>query len=146
MTVRNLSNSPARQRNVLLVLVLSALLIWIDSSILSTALERLADPDAGLNADPGQQQWASGAYSLLFATALFVAGALGDRYGHRTVLMTGLLVFGVASCWAAWSGDATNLILARGLMGVGAAMMPPSSMAIIGATFSPERRAGAIGA
>src|SRR4051794_20807222 len=142
MTVRDLSISVPRQRRVLSVLVFAAVLIWIDTTILGIALERIADPRTGLGATPGQLQWAVGAYALLFATALFAAGALGDRYGHRTILVLGLLCFGVASVWAAWAGGATGLILARGLMGLGGAMMMPTSMAIIGVTFPPERRAG----
>ena len=146
MTVRDLSITLPRQRRVLSVLVFAAVIIWIDTTILGIALERLADPRGGLGATPGQLQWAVGAYALLFATALFAAGALGDRYGHRTVLMLGLMFFGAASGWAAWAGSPTELILARGLMGLGGAMMTPSSMAIIGVTFPPERRAGAIAA
>jgi len=146
MTVRDLSISLPRQRRVLSILVFAAVLIWIDTTILGIALERIADPRTGLGATPGQLQWAVGAYALLFATALFAAGALGDRYGHRTILVLGLLCFGGASVWAAWAGGATGLILARGLMGLGGAMMMPTSMAIIGATFPPERRAGAIAA
>lgn len=150
MTVRDLSISVPRQRRVLSVLVFAAVLIWIDTTILGIALERIADPRTGLGATPGQLQWAVGSYALLFATALFAAGALGDRYGHRTILVLGLLCFGAASVWAAESQHladaATSLILARGLMGLGGAMMMPTSMAIIGATFPPERRAGAIAA
>ncbi|MCW6008192.1 MFS transporter [Micromonospora sp. CPCC 205371] len=126
MTVRDLSFSHSRQRRVLSVLVLSAVLIWIDTTILGIALEHLADPRHGLGATPGELQWAVGSYALLFATALFAAGALGDRYGHRTILVAGLAAFGAASVWAAWAGDATSLILARGLMGVGGAMIMPT--------------------
>ncbi len=144
MTVRDLSITLPQQRRVLSVLVFAAVLIWIDTTILGIALERIADPRTGLGATPGELQWAVGSYALLFATALFAAGALGDRYGHRTILVAGLAVFGAASVWAAWAGDATGLILARGLMGLGGAMMMPTSMAIIGATFPAERRAGAI--
>jgi EmrB/QacA subfamily drug resistance transporter len=146
MTVRDLSINLPQQRRVLSVLVFAAVLIWIDTTILGIALERIADPRTGLGATPGELQWAVGSYALLFATALFAAGALGDRYGHRTILVAGLTVFGAASVWAAWAGDATGLILARGLMGLGGAMMMPTSMAIIGATFPAERRAGAIAA
>ena len=135
---------PPRQRRILAILVVSAVLIWIDSTVLGIALERLADPVQGLGATPGQLQWAVGIYSLLFATALFLAGALGDRYGHRTILMLGLLVFGIASAWAAWATDPVGLILARATMGLGGALIMPTSMAIIGWTFPPERRAGAI--
>jgi EmrB/QacA subfamily drug resistance transporter len=135
-----------KHNRILSILVVSAVLIWIDTTVLGIALERLADPIAGLGASPGQLQWMIGAYSLLFATALFAAGALGDRYGHRTVLLAGLGTFGLASAWAAWSTGATSLIVARGLMGVGSAMIMPTSMAIISWTFPPERRAGAIAA
>ncbi|WP_329004213.1 MFS transporter [Kribbella sp. NBC_00709] len=135
---------PRRQRRILAILVVSAVLIWIDSTVLGIALERLTDPVDGLGATPGQLQWAVGIYSLLFATALFLAGALGDRYGHRTVLMLGLLIFGGASAWAAWATDPVALILARAAMGLGGALIMPPSMAIIGWTFPPERRAGAI--
>ena len=134
------------ERRILSVLVVSAVLIWIDATVLGIALERLADSATGLAATPGQLQWAVGAYSLLFATALFAAGALGDRFGHRTILLLGLAVFGLASAAAAWSTDATQLIVARALMGTGGAMIMPTSMAIIGSTFPPERRAGAIAA
>jgi EmrB/QacA subfamily drug resistance transporter len=134
------------ERRILSVLVVSAVLIWIDTTVLGIALERLTDPHAGLAATPGQLQWAVGAYSLLFATVLFAAGALGDRFGHRTILLLGLAIFGLASAAAAWSPGATQLIVARALMGAGGAMIMPSSMAIIGSTFPPERRAGAIAA
>jgi EmrB/QacA subfamily drug resistance transporter len=140
------SHSPARQRRILSILVVSAILIWLDATVLGIALERLADPVAGLGATPGQLQWAVGVYSLLFATVLFAAGALGDRFGHRTVLMTGMAVFGIASAWAAWASGPAELIAARALMGAGGAMIMPTSMAIIGWTFPPERRPGAIAA
>src|SRR4029450_11167159 len=126
MTVRDLSISLPRQRRVLSVLVFAAVLIWIDTTILGIALERIADPRTGLGARPGQLQCAVGAYALLFAHAPSSAGS--------------------PSAWAASAGGPTGLILARGLMGLGGAMMMPSSMAIIGATFPPERRAGAIAA
>src|SRR5690349_20462948 len=134
------------ERRILSVLVVSAVLIWVDATVLGIALERLADPAAGLAATPGQLQWAVGAYSLFFATALFAAGALGDRFGHRTILLLGLAIFGLASAAAAWSTGATELIAARALMGTGGAMIMPASMAIIGSTFPPKRRAGAIAA
>jgi EmrB/QacA subfamily drug resistance transporter len=137
---------PRRQRRILAILVLSSVLIWIDATVLGIALERLADPVHGLGARPGQLQWAIGIYSLLFATALFLAGAVGDRYGHRTVLIVGLLVFGASSAGAAWATTPTVLILARAAMGLGGALIMPSSMAIIGFAFPPERRATAIAA
>jgi len=86
-----------RQQRILAVLMLCSLLIWVDNTVLSTALETLADPVRGLGANPGQLQWATGAYTLAFATLMFTAGALGDRFGHRTVFSSGLVVFAGSS-------------------------------------------------
>ncbi|MEU9707112.1 MFS transporter [Streptomyces sp. NPDC047967] len=138
-----LSNS--RQRLILSVLMLCSLLIWLENTVLSTTLETLADPAHGLGADPGQLQWATGAYTLAFATLMFTAGALGDRFGHRTVFSAGLAVFAGSSVWAAYSGDAAQLIAARAAMGVGSALMTPAMMAILMWTFSGPARAAAIG-
>src|SRR3954454_20845433 len=86
----------SRQQLILAVLMVCSLLIWLDNTVLSTALETLADPVRGLNASPAELQWATGSYTLAFATLMFTAGALGDRFGHRVVLATGLVVFGIA--------------------------------------------------
>lgn len=134
-----------RQRLILAVLLLSSLLIWMDNTILSTALETLSDPVRGLDATPSQLQWATGSYTLVFAALMFTAGALGDRFGHRTVLATGMAVFAAASIWAAYSGDAAQLIAARAAMGVGAALIMPATMAILTWTFTGPARATAIG-
>ncbi|MFI1914197.1 MFS transporter [Nocardia sp. NPDC020380] len=134
-----------RQRLILAVLVLSSLLIWMDNTILSTAFETLADPVRGLGADPAQLQWATGSYTLVFATLMFTAGAMGDRFGHRTVLATGMVVFGVAAVWGAYAGDADRLIAARAVMGVGSALIMPATMAILTWTFTGPARAMAIG-
>ncbi|MEU8918623.1 MFS transporter [Streptomyces nigrescens] len=82
-----------------------SLLIWLDNTVLSTTLETLADPVRGLDASPAELQWATGSYTLAFATLMFTAGALGDRFGHRTVLATGLVIFAGSSVGpvaAAW--------------------------------------------
>uniref|UniRef100_UPI000593106C MFS transporter n=1 Tax=Nocardia concava TaxID=257281 RepID=UPI000593106C len=134
-----------RQRLILSVLLLSSLLIWIDNTILSTALETLADPVRGLGANPAQLQWASGSYTLVFAALMFTAGALGDRFGHRSVLATGLVVFALSSIWAAYAGDPGQLIAARAVMGVGSALIMPGTMATVTWTFTGPDRAAAIG-
>ncbi|WP_018684161.1 MFS transporter [Actinokineospora enzanensis] len=133
-----------RQWLVLAVLVMSSLLIWLDNTILSTAFETLTDPVRGLGASPAQLQWATGAYTLVFATLMFTAGALGDRFGHRTTLSAGMAVFAAASAWAAYAGDAGQLIAARAVMGLGSALIMPATMAILMWTFSGPARATAI--
>lgn len=135
----------SRQRLILAVLLLSSLLIWLDNTILATALETLADPIRGLGANPAQLQWASGSYTLVFAALMFTAGALGDRYGHRRVLATGLVIFAAASIWAAYAGNPGHLIAARAVMGVGSAMIMPATMATVTWTFTGPARAAAIG-
>ncbi|MBM7167670.1 MFS transporter [Streptomyces sp. G44] len=134
----------SRQRLILAVLMLCSLVIWLDNTVLSTTLETLADPVRGLDAGPAELQWATGSYTLTFATLMFTAGALGDRFGHRTVLVTGLVVFAGASMWAAYASDAGQLIAARAAMGIGSALIMPANLAILMWTFSGPARASAI--
>ncbi|GLY70397.1 MFS transporter [Amycolatopsis taiwanensis] len=133
-----------RQQLILAVLMLCSLLIWLDNTVLSTTLETLADPVRGLDAGPAELQWATGSYTLAFATLMFTAGALGDRLGHRTVLATGLVVFAGSSVWAAYASDAGQLIAARAAMGVGSALIMPANLAILMWTFTGPARATAI--
>jgi len=144
-----MSDSPAlsrtRQRLILAVLVFSPLIVWLDNTILNTAFETLASPGRGLGASPGELQWSVGSYTLVFATLMFTAGALGDRFGHRTILLAGLTVFGLASVWAAYAGGPGGLITARAVMGAGSALIVPASMAIVSFTFEGPARASAFG-
>ncbi|MEV7373957.1 MFS transporter [Streptomyces sp. NPDC090301] len=135
----------SRQQLILAVLMLCSLLIWLENTVLSTTLETLADPVRGLGADPGRLQWATGSYTLAFATLMFTAGALGDRFGHRTVFASGLVIFAGSSLWAAFAGDAGRLIAARAAMGVGSALITPAMLAILMLTFTGPARAAAIG-
>jgi MFS family permease len=75
----------------------------------------------------------------------FTAGALGDRFGHRTMLAAGMAVFGGSSLWAAYAGSGAQLIAARAVMGAGSALMMPATMAVISWTFSAKDRAAAFG-
>ncbi|MEU2792559.1 MFS transporter [Streptomyces sp. NPDC007100] len=134
----------SRQQLILAVLMLCSLLIWLDNTVLSTTLETLADPGRGLDATPAELQWATGSYTLAFATLMFTAGALGDRFGHRAVLAIGLVVFAGSSVWAAYAGDADQLIAARAAMGVGSALIMPANLAILMWTFTGPARSTAI--
>ena len=134
-----------RQRLILAVLVFSPIVIWMDNTILNTAFVRLADPVRGLGASPGELQWAVGSYTLVFATLMFTAGAIGDRFGHRTILIIGMVVFGLSSVWAAYAGGPAELIAARAVMGAGSALAVPATMAILTWTFTGPARAAAFG-
>ncbi|NUR26934.1 MAG: MFS transporter [Catenulispora sp.] len=143
-----MSESPpagSRQRLVLAVLIFAQVLIWIDGTALTTVYETLADPVRGLGATPGQLQWATGSYTLVLATATFTGGALGDRFGHRNTLLAGMALFGLASIAAAYSQDTGQLIAARAVMGLGAALLIPATLATVSFTFEPAQRPGAFG-
>src|ERR1700747_3536061 len=115
-------------------LALSMLTIGLDTTVLSVALPTLAvDP----HATTAQLQWFSTSYTLVLAALLLPAGALGDRYGYKKLLLLALLIFGASSVWCAYSGSADLLILARGVLGIGAAFMIPLSMAVL-PSISPD--------
>ena len=90
-------------------------------------------------------QWIVDAYSLAFAGAMLAAGVTGDRIGRKRTLVAGLAVFLVASVWCALSRSTGELIAARTLMGLGAAIVLPLSIAIVSVTFTDGERPKAIG-
>lgn len=125
------------------VLCVSLLAIVIDNTIVNVALPTLV---RDLDADVAELQWVVDAYTLVFAALLLVAGALGDRYGRRRTLLAGLAVFGTASAWAAYAGGVDGLILARAVMGAGAAFIMPATLSLLIGVFTDTReRTMAIG-
>jgi EmrB/QacA subfamily drug resistance transporter len=85
-------------------------------------------------------EWINAIYSLVFAALLIIAGRLGDRIGRRLVFMSGAVVFGVASIVAARTGSGEALIAARAFQGVGGAMMSPTSLSLVNATYTGRSR------
>lgn len=127
----------------LAAMCLSLLLVAIDNTILNVALPTLARE---LDASSSQLQWIVDGYVLVFAGLLLLGGTLGDRFGRRRALVAGLLVFAVASLAAAHADSSTALVVCRGLMGAGAALVMPATLSIITTTFrDPTERARAIG-
>ena len=90
-------------------------------------------------------EWIIDAYLLVFAVLLLPAGALGDRYGRRKALIAGLVVFGTASAAAMAVSSANDLIVLRGLIGLGAALVMPATLSTITGTFPPAERTRAVG-
>lgn len=125
------------------VLSFSLLVIGLDNTVLNVALPTLA---RDLEASTSQLQWIVDAYTLAFAGLLLTSGSLSDRFGRKRALLLGLLIFGSGSVWAAFSGSANVLIAARALMGIGGALIMPSTMSITTNTFPAKERAKAIGA
>ena len=127
----------------LAVLCLSLMVIGVDNTILNVALPKIV---GDLGAKGSQLQWMIDAYTIVFASLLLTAGALGDRYGRKRMLHIGVIVFGACSTLAAFSGSATGLIGARALMGIGGACIFPTTLSILTNTFrDPAERAKAIG-
>jgi EmrB/QacA subfamily drug resistance transporter len=126
----------------LAVLCLSLLVIGLDNTILNVALPTM---QRDLDASSSQLQWIVDVYMLVFAGVLLTAGSLGDRFGRKRALSLGLLVFGLGSLGSALAGSPELLIAMRGLMGVGGALIMPSTLSILTATFPASERGKAIG-
>jgi EmrB/QacA subfamily drug resistance transporter len=124
-------------------LLLAAFAINLDTTIVNVALPTLARQ---LHASNSELQWIVDAYNLVFAAFLLVAGSLSDRLGRKGMLLAGLAVFGIASAVGGLAVSSSELIVARCVMGLGAAMAFPATLSLISNVF-PERaeRARAIG-
>jgi EmrB/QacA subfamily drug resistance transporter len=132
-----------RRWATLCVLSLSLIVIGLDNTILNVALPTLVRE---LGATQSQLQWMVDAYILVFAGLLLTMGALGDRYGRKLALTAGLVIFGLSSVAAAFADSANALIAARAVMGVGGALIMPSTLSIITNVFSGPERGRAIAA
>jgi len=127
---------------ILAVLSASLLIIIIDDTIINIAVPTL---QRELGASTSALQWVVDAYIVVFAGLLLAMGALGDRFGRKRFLQLGLLVFTGASLLGAYAGSASQLIMARALMGAGGAMIMPSTLSVITDVFPRGERVKAIG-
>lgn len=135
------SYGTARPWPALWALVIGFFMILIDTTIVSVATPAIMQ---GLDADINDVVWVSSAYLLAYAVPLLITGRLGDRFGPKTLYLTGLALFTVSSLWCGLSGSIGMLIAARVVQGLGASMMTPQTMAVITRTFPPNRRGGAM--
>lgn len=138
------SRRPAPSALVLVVVLIAVLAITVETTVINVALPTL---NTELGASTTELQWIVDAYNLAFAALVLAGGGLGDRYGRRGILVLGLLLFAATNIWAALSTDAATLIASRVAMGGASALVYPTTLAIITATFRDRRaRAAAIGA
>ncbi|WP_256815357.1 MFS transporter [Pseudomonas guariconensis] len=123
----------------LAVLMLPVLLVTVDNTVLGFALPKIAE---ALHPTASQQLWMIDAYSLVLAGLLVSMGSLGDRIGHRKLLLVGSLGFAITSIMTAYSSSAPQLIGGRACMGIFGAMLMPSTLALIRSVFEDreERR------
>ena len=132
-----------RKPLILISLLLAAFAINVDTTIVNVALPTLVRQ---LHASTSQLQWVVDAFSLLFAGSVLAAGSLSDRFGRKGMLLAGLVVFGGASLAGGLTDSPGQLIAARAVMGVGAAMVFPSTLSLLTNAFTERReRALAIG-
>ncbi|MEV5413710.1 MFS transporter [Thermopolyspora sp. NPDC052614] len=128
---------------ILLVLCLSLLVLVVDNTVLNLAIPSLM---RDLGASPSDVQWVIDAYVLVFAGLLLTSGGLSDRFGRRRMLVIGLTVFGAASLLATLAQEPWHLVAGRALMGVGGALVMPSTLSILITVFDESERRKAIAA
>jgi EmrB/QacA subfamily drug resistance transporter len=127
----------------LAALALSVLVVALDLFVLTLALPTVS---SDLHASSGDLQWFVDAYSLVLAAALLPAGLLGDRVGRKRLLIGALVLFGFASLACAYSTSAGELIAARAVLGLAAAVILPMSLAVLPVLFTAAERPRAIAA
>ncbi|MGA2321610.1 MAG: DHA2 family efflux MFS transporter permease subunit [Solirubrobacteraceae bacterium] len=130
-----MASVPPSQRRwwVLAVLCVPLLIVSLDSTVLNVVLPTLVRK---LHATTSELQWIVDAYVLVFGGLMLVAGSLADRVGRKRTFLAGLLAFAAGSTCAAFSGTVGLLIAARASMGIGAALIMPSTLSIITTTFT----------
>jgi EmrB/QacA subfamily drug resistance transporter len=132
----------AHPRWVLAGTILASGLAFVDGSVINVALPAIA---RNLNADAGALQWIVNSYLLPLSALLLLGGAAGDHFGRRSLLIAGTALFAVGSLGCALAPGLAVLLAGRLLQGVGAAMLVPNSLAILGQSFSGESKGRAVG-
>lgn len=139
---RSSAATSADVRFVLPATILGSSLGFIDGSVVNVALPSL---QRSLNTDLATTQWVVNGYLLALASLILLGGSAGDRFGRRRIFLAGLVGFAAASLACGLAPSAAWLIAARLVQGAFAALLMPSSLAIIGSAYSGERRGQAIG-
>jgi EmrB/QacA subfamily drug resistance transporter len=132
----------AAGRWMLLVTVLASTMAFLDATAVNVALPAIGTE---LGASLSGLQWVVTSYTLTLASLVLLGGALGDRYGRRRVFLIGVIWFAAASILCGLAPSTELLIAARGLQGIGGALLTPGSLSLIQASFRPEDRPRAIG-
>lgn len=135
-------NDFRRRWLILFTLCGSLLIVMLANSALNIALPSIA---VDTEATSGELNWIVESYSLVFAGLLFTAGAVGDRFGRKKIMQIGLIIFILAAAYAAFiATTAFELILTRGVMGIGGAMVMPTTLSILNVTFPVSQRTKAV--
>ena len=122
---------------VLITTILASGLAFLEGSVFNVGLPAIGET---FNASASDLQWAINAYLLPLGALLLLGGAAGDRFGRVRLLVTGTALFGAASIGCALAATLPWLLIGRAAQGVGAAMLMPNSLAILGSAFAGEAR------
>jgi EmrB/QacA subfamily drug resistance transporter len=136
------SHSARTKRLTLVACILGSAMVFLDGTVVNVALPAL---QRDLGATLAEQQWVVEAYMLTLSSLLLVGGSLDDLFDRRTVFAAGVAGFGITSILCAIAPSIELLIAARALQGIAGALLVPSTLALIVATFPPEERGAAIG-
>jgi EmrB/QacA subfamily drug resistance transporter len=142
---RGAAPSPCSDRAkpwVLAATIVGSSMAFIDATVVNVALPAL---QGDLAMDVREAQWVTNAYLLMLGALILTGGAAGDLFGRRRVFIAGVVLFTAASVACGLARSPAALILARGIQGIGAALLTPSSLAIISAAFPEQERGRAIG-
>ena len=131
-----------RKRLALLAAILGSFVAALDATVVNVALPAI---EQDLGGGLAGQQWVSNAYLLTLGSLILVGGSLGDLYGERRIFTIGVVGFGVVSVICALAPTIGVLIAGRALQGVFGALLTPSALAVIVASFPPDERGAAIG-
>ncbi|HWX06723.1 MAG TPA: MFS transporter [Bradyrhizobium sp.] len=134
--------SQKRKRLTLVATILGSSMALIDGSVVNIALPAIQQ---ALHADAASTQWIVNAYLLLLGALVLVGGSAADLYGRRRIFLLGIAVFTSASIACGLAPDVTVLVISRAVQGLGAALLTPASLAMLGATFDEHERSHAIG-
>jgi len=129
-------------RWVLAATILGSSMAFIDGTVVNIALPVL---QTSLRATVSQAQWVVEAYSLFLSSLVLVGGALADRLGRRRIFLAGAGIFAASSLACGLAVGIRTIVIARSAQGIGAALLVPSSLAILGASFAPADRGRAVG-
>ena len=131
-----------RQRMILIVAILASFVAFLDGSVINVALPAISDE---LGGGLSTQQWVVDAYLITLGALILTAGSLSDLFGRRRILAIGLWGFGITSLLCAVAPTDTLLIIGRALQGAAGALLVPSSLALIIASFTGKEQGSAIG-
>jgi EmrB/QacA subfamily drug resistance transporter len=136
------TSAKPNKRWILAVAVLGSTMAYVDESVVNVALPKI---QLDLRTSLAAMQWVINAYTLCMSALLLIGGAAADRYGRRKLFLSGIVTFTLASMACGAAPNVLALVGARAVQGLGAALLIPCSLAIIGAAFDERERGAAIG-